>query len=207
VSEAGPADAGLRKGDRTRLAIRTAARRQFEQLGYDRASIRAIATEARIDPSMVMRYFGSKAGLFAAAVDVDLQLPDLAGWPPAERGRALVEHFLARWEGALSDDVLVLLLRSAVSNEAAAERLRALFMGQVATAVRLVAPAAEAGHRAGLIATQMVGLAMCRYVLALPEVTGRSAAELADDLGPTIQRYLAGELPVRPAADPGRTAG
>ena len=71
----------LRKGERTRRAILQAAREQFHDLGYDGASIRSIAALADIDPSMVMRYYGSKEGLFAAAVDVDLRLPDLTACP------------------------------------------------------------------------------------------------------------------------------
>src|SRR5919202_1959557 len=110
-------DVVLRKGERTRRAILQVAREQFHQLGYDGASIRGIAAGAQIDPSMVRRYYGRKEGLFAAAVDVDLRLPDLRDVPAAERGHRLVEHFMTRWEGDPADDVLVLLLRSAVSNE------------------------------------------------------------------------------------------
>ena len=84
MGDVGPA-APNRKSDRTRLAILQAAKAEFAEHGYDRANIRAIAAIASIDPSMVMRYFGNKEGLFAAAVDVDLRLPDLrhvprAGW-------------------------------------------------------------------------------------------------------------------------------
>src|SRR3954471_7635136 len=104
---AGSDEVKLRKGDRTRLAILQAAREQFHSLGYDRTSIRSVAAGADIDPSMVMRYYGSKEGLFAAAVDVDLQLPDLSGVPARQRGRYMLEHFIRRWEGDLSDDVLI----------------------------------------------------------------------------------------------------
>ena len=119
------------RGQRTRQAILDAARDQFHRLGYDAASIRGIAAAADIDPSMVMRYYGSKEGLFAAAVDVDLRLPDLSGVPPGELGHRLVEHFIARWEGDPADDVLVLLLRSAVTNEAARARMVTVFAEQL----------------------------------------------------------------------------
>lgn len=79
-----PEPSPLRKSERTRLAILRAAKDQFAEHGYDRTNIRAVAAQASIDPSMVMRYFGNKEGLFAAAVDVDLQLPDL-GQVPTER--------------------------------------------------------------------------------------------------------------------------
>ena len=193
---AGAAGEGkLRKGERTRRAILQAARDQFSRLGYDGASIRAIAADADIDPSMVMRYYRSKEGLFAAAADVDLRLPDLADCPPADRGRRLVDHFLTRWEGDPRDDVLVLLLRSAVTNDAARQRMHDVFADQLGACVAAASDPGTAAHRAALIATQMLGLALCRYVLALPPVAAATPDQLAADLGPTIQRYLTEPLP------------
>jgi AcrR family transcriptional regulator len=76
MTPAPPGDGGrLAQGQRTRLGILQVAREQFHRLGYDGASIRSIAAAADIDPSMVMRYYGSKEGLFAAAMDIDLRLP------------------------------------------------------------------------------------------------------------------------------------
>lgn len=191
---AAPPPAWERKSDRTRAAILRAARAQFQSHGYDRASIRSIAAGAAIDPSMVMRYFGSKAGLFAAATAVDLQLPELASVPVRHRGRVLVEHFVARWEGDEAEDVLVLLLRSAVTNEDASERLRDIFETQLVSSLSAAVGLEEARRRAGLIASQMLGLALCRYVLGLPGLAERSADELVADLAPTIQRYLSAPL-------------
>lgn len=184
-----------RKSDRTRMAILNAAREQFERHGYDRTSIRAVATAARIDPSMVMRYYGSKDGLFAAATHVDLQLPDLTAVPARHRGRALLEHFVRRWEGDLSDDVLVLLLRSAVTNPQVAQRLRAVFQHQLVHALAGTAEPDLALRRAGLIASQTLGLALGRYLLELPGLSDQPADQLITDVAPTIQRYLTGPLP------------
>jgi AcrR family transcriptional regulator len=181
-----------RKSDRTKHAILTAARRQFEQQGYDRTSIRAVAAAADIDPSMVMRYFGSKEGLFAEAVRIDLRLPDLAAVPAPNRGRALVEHFVRRWEGDLSDDVLVILLRSAVTNESAARRLHAVFQEQLVESLARYCERPEAVRRAGLVASQVLGLAVTRYLLRMPGVADRPPDELVADVAPTLQRYLEG---------------
>lgn len=189
------AAAPIRKSDRTRLAILRAAQAQFAEHGYDRTNIRAIAAIASIDPSMVMRYFGNKEGLFAAAVDVDLQLPDLRQVARSDLGRVLTEHFIARWEGELSDDVLVLLLRSAVTNEQAAAKLRTVFREQVAAVLVPVVDPAESQRRAGLVTSQMLGLALTRYLLRIPGLADRPAAEVAGDIGPTIQKYLVGSLP------------
>src|SRR5262249_9687 len=81
----------------TRAAIVAGGRRGWGGDGYEGATIRAIASDAGIDPSMVMRYYGSKDGLFAAAIDVDLRLP-AADVPPERLGEVLVRHFFTMWE-------------------------------------------------------------------------------------------------------------
>src|SRR2546430_12179062 len=114
---------------KTKARILASARKHFAASGYERATIRAIAAGARIDPAMVMRYYGNKEGLFAAAAEFDLRLPDLSALPRKDIGAALVEHFLDRWEG---DEALMALLRTAVTNEAAAARMQAIFATQLA---------------------------------------------------------------------------
>jgi hypothetical protein len=149
-----------------------AARERFAADGYERATIRAIA----------------------AAAEFDLRLPDLAAVPRARLGQALIEHFMRRWEG---DEALVALLRAAVTNEAAAERMRAIFADQLIAAVAALLPAGtpadEAARRAGLVATQSLGMALCRYVLRLPPVAAMDRAAVVAWLGPTVQRYLTAE--------------
>lgn len=186
------------RSDQTRAAILAAARRRFGAEGYERATIRAIAADAGIDPSMVMRYYGSKDGLFAAAADIDLNLPDLRAVPRDRVGGILVRHFVQRWEGGLADEVLIVLFRSAVTNESAAERLRAVFGGQVARALAgVVDDPAEAPVRAALVSTQLLGVALCRYILRLPPVLALDAASLVAHVSPTVQRYLTDPLDPR----------
>jgi AcrR family transcriptional regulator len=182
-----------RRSDATRAAILTAARERFAADGYERATIRAIAAGANIDPAMVMRYYGNKEKLFAAAAEFDLRLPDLADIPRAAVGMRLIRHFVDRWEG---DETLVALLRAAVTNPVAAERVHAIFAGQVGPAIATLYPEpAEAAARAGLLATQALGLALCRYVLKLPPVAAMPPADIVAWLGPTIQRYLTADGP------------
>src|SRR3954470_14069400 len=101
ADEQRPADAvpGKRSADRTRGVILAAARERFASDGYERATIRAIAADATIDPAMVMRYFGNKEKLFVAAAEIDLRLPDVSVVPRGSVGRVLVRHFVERWEG------------------------------------------------------------------------------------------------------------
>ena len=183
------------RSEPTRAAILAAARRRFAADGFERTTIRAIAADAGIDPSMVMRYYGSKDGLFAAAADLDLRLPDLAAVPRQKLGETLVRHWVARWEGAPSDELLIVLLRSAVTNEGAAEQLRKVFGAQVAkTVASVVDDPAEAPTRAGLVATQMLGLALCRHILRLAPVVALDAETLIASVADTVQRYLADPL-------------
>lgn len=176
------------RSEETRNAILTAARRRFADDGYERATIRAIAADAGIDPSMVMRYYGSKDGLFAAAVDVALRLPSLDDVPAGQRGEILVRHFLWLWEGERASDVLAVLLRSAVTNEDAAARIRKIFATQVGA---VLGPSVDDGPtRAALIASQLLGVALCRYILRLPEIAALAPDALVACLAPTVQRYM-----------------
>lgn len=179
-----------RSSEETKATILAAARERFAADGYERATIRAIAADARIDPSMVMRYYGSKEKLFASAAHFDLELPELAAAPAGEVGRRLVAHFLDRWE---DDEGLMVLLRSGVTNADAAQRMRSIFAGQLLPMVRrFTGDDDEAGRRAGLAASQVLGLALCRYLLAFPPVAAMSRAELVDRVGPALQHYLTG---------------
>ncbi|MFI1000573.1 TetR family transcriptional regulator [Streptomyces galbus] len=182
-----------RRSDATRTAILHAARERFAADGYERATIRAIARDARIDPSMVMRYYGSKEGLFAAAVAVDLKLPDLGAVPRHEVGEALVTHFLDLWE---SNEVLTALLRVGVTNQAGAERVQDIFRDQLLPVARAVCPDPEqVAARAALSASQLLGLALARYVLRLAPAAALHRREIVAWLAPTVQRYLTAPSP------------
>ena len=180
-----------KKSDRTRAAILTAARERFGADGYERATIRAIAADAAIDPAMVMRYYGNKEKLFAAAAEFDLRLPDFRDVPPDQLGEAVVRHFVTRWEG---DDTLRALLRSSVTNEAAADRMRELFAAQLAPTLRDLA-IEQPAIRAGLVASQTLGFALCRYILGIAPIATMSHDDVVAWLGPTLTRYLTAPTP------------
>jgi len=176
-----------RSSEETKAVILAAARERFGASGFQAATIRAIAADADVDPAMVMRYYGNKDKLFAAAAEFDLKFPDFAGTDRTQVGRSLVRHFLARWEG---DEALVILLRSSATNGEAAQRMQEIFGTQLQPLVGSLVPADEAGVRAGLIATQILGMALCRFVLRLTPVVEMTPDEVVGWLGPTIQRYL-----------------
>ncbi|MFE3987943.1 TetR family transcriptional regulator [Nocardia tengchongensis] len=183
-------ETGPRRSDATRAAILEAARRRFAEDGYRKATIRAIAADAGIDPSMVMRYYGNKDGLFDAALDVDLALPDLGAADLDSVGGLLAARFLELWEQPPTSEILLTLMRSALTDEAVAERTRRIFAQQLMPAVLRFGDPADAPHRAGLIASQILGLALCRYVLRLPPVVALTQEQIVAEVGPTVQRYL-----------------
>ncbi|WP_373296308.1 MULTISPECIES: TetR/AcrR family transcriptional regulator [Streptomyces] len=183
-----------RRSDATRNAILTAARERFAADGYERATIRAIARDAGIDPSMVMRYYGSKEGLFAAVLDVDLRLPGMQGVDPREVGEVLVSHFLDLWEE--NREVLTAMVRVGTTNQTGAEGVRRIFRDQIVPLARQVCPDPEqAATRAALTASQIMGMALTRYVLRLPPTVALSREEIVKWLGPTVQRYLTAPYP------------
>ncbi|MFJ2825596.1 TetR family transcriptional regulator [Streptomyces toxytricini] len=181
-----------RRSDQTKTAILRAARERFAAHGYERTTIRAVAADAEIDPSMVMRYFGSKEQLFDAALAVDLRLPDLGAVPAEQLPATLVRHFVERWEGDPADDALLVLLRSAVTNEQAAARMRGVFATQVAPALAAAIGPERAARTAGLVAAQLLGLALTRYLLALPPVATLPPEDLVNGLAPALAATLAG---------------
>ncbi|HEX9327020.1 MAG TPA: TetR family transcriptional regulator [Reyranella sp.] len=182
------------KSQRTRAAILQAAQALFATQGYERTTVRDVAARAAIDPAMVMRYFGSKEGLFAAATAFGLGLPDLTQVARPRIGTTLVAHFVDVWEGPRSNGSLISLLRAAASSDAAAAAVRAIFGGQVVPMLARVVPPAELPMRGGLVATQIMGLAVTRYVLKVPPVVAMDRAQLVRLLGPTMQRYVTGKL-------------
>jgi AcrR family transcriptional regulator len=177
------------RSEATRSRLLGAGRVLFARDGYERTTVRAVAAAADADPALVIRYFGSKQGLFAAATVFDLRLPSLAGLPRDRVGEVMIRHFLARWEGDPDDRSLRILLRAGVTHPEAAERIRMLFAEQVLPVIRGVAPD-RAEVRAGLVASQILGLALCRFILLVPPVEAMPAEALIGFVGPTLQRYV-----------------
>lgn len=180
------------KSIRTRQAIESAAKDLFAANGFERTTVREIGARAGIDPSMIIRYFGSKEALFTSVSTPDLRLPDLSAVAGEAIGESLVRHFLELWEGEQAGAGLPILLRSAASNEEAAAKLRSIFREQVFPAVARAGSPSTAPARAGLVASQLLGLALCRYILKLPPVVEMSPATIIREVGAAVQRHATG---------------
>ena len=200
---------GRRPGDSgTREAILRAARKAFADRGYDGATIRGIAAGARVDPALVHHFFGTKERLFAAAMDIPFSpseiVPALVGEGPDGLAERILRFFLAvndRPDGR----PFVALIRSASSNERAARMLREFMSREVIGRVARSLGVSDAGLRATLVGSQLVGLAMVRYVLHVQPLASADHGTVIAWVAPTIQRYLTGEVDGRPpTAPPGR---
>ncbi len=191
---------GRRTGDSgTRAAILAAAREAFGAQGYGATSVRAVARTAQVDPSLVLHFFGSKDGLFEAVlalpIDPATVVAGLLAGGSDGLGERIVRTFLAVWDGSPGQGPMLAMLRSAVSHQDSAGMLRELLLRVILRPLAVGAGGDHPDRRAALLASQIVGLAMTRYVLKVEPVASAPADELAPLIGPTLQRYLAGALP------------
>lgn len=197
---------GRRGGDSgTREAILGAARKRFAGHGYEGATIRGIASDARVDPALVHHFFGTKERLFAAAMRLPVVPGEListalaagAADPGGSLGEHLVRVALGAWDVAEIRDTFLGLLRSAATSEQALIMLREFvteaIVGRLSAAAHTADPVA-ARYRAALVASQVVGLGLARQVLGLEPLAEAGRDELAAAIGPTLDRYLSGDL-------------
>jgi AcrR family transcriptional regulator len=180
-----------RDGEATRSTILTIARSQFGARGFERTTIRSVASEVGVDPALVMHYFGSKAELFAAASRFDLKFPDLSDVAPDRIADVLLPVFIGVWG---PQGPLLPLLRAAATNRAAADALLEVFVEQVAPALAAVTPD-RAAERAALVGSQVLGIAMARYIVGVPALAGMDDATLTEWVRPVLARYLTGPAP------------
>jgi AcrR family transcriptional regulator len=198
------ARSGRRPGNPdTREAILAAARAAFADRGFDGASIRGIAAAAGVDPALVHHYFGSKDQLFLEVMQVPIDpgsmLARVLREGPDGAGERLVRTMLSVWDSP-AGVAAAALVRSAMANDVFARMLREFIVRNILRRIAKEAglDPAEAGLRTNLVATQIVGLIVLRYVIRIEPIASTPAETLVPLIGPTVQRYLTGPLP--PAA-------
>ena len=190
---------GRRPGQtQTRQAILVAARAQFARYGWEGATIRAIARDADVDPSLVLHFFGSKEVLFTAATswpfDPEVIVEHVVTGPRSGLGRRLAGFFLEVWEDPVRREPIMAMLRAATTNEQAARQLRETVMMVVLAplAERLDVP--DADLRISLCGAHVVGLGMARYIVGIEPLASLDAQRVAELVAPAFQHYLTGRL-------------
>lgn len=191
----------MRKSDRTKAAILDASVSLFAELGYEATTVRGIAERAGIDASMVIRYFGNKDALFALSVDFQMGSIDPTLASDKTAGQRGVRHFLKLWEGESAIAALPVLLRTASSNNLAAEKLRQLFEQQIHGLIEHLAGQPVGKDCAAMIATQMLGFAYCRYILKIEPVVTMAPDRVVTSLGESVDHLLSVQGYAQPNAD------
>jgi AcrR family transcriptional regulator len=190
---------GRRPGDNlTRAAILAAARAQFAERGFDTASVRGIARAADVDPALVLHYFGSKAALFAAALEIPFDAEEvverIVKGPRGQLGRRLVRFFLSIWDDPNRREALMALMRAATTSPDAADLLRERIGERVLRPVGEHLGGPDAALRMSLCASHLVGLGITRYIVHIEPIASLDADEVADLVAPALQRYMTGPL-------------
>jgi AcrR family transcriptional regulator len=178
--------------------ILAAARASFAELGYAGTTLRSVARQADVDPALVNYYFKTKSGLLEAALVPPKRwttsLAEAATAPVKERGAALVRTFLAAWEDTATAEYLRSVILTAAHEPVARQHLAANFARYILQAISANLDDADRLTRASLMSSQMVGLAMTRYVWKVGAIAQMSSDDVVRYISPTIQRYLSGKL-------------
>lgn len=187
-------------GPDTRGQILDAARESFARKGFSGTTIRGVATSAGVDPALVHHYFGSKDDLFLAALEIPVDpravVPAVLADGLDGAAERLLRLFLSVWDDPETRLPLVALVRSSLGDEGPGNLLREAMLRIVFTPLREVLPPDEGERRAQMVATQMIGLIVGRYLLRLEPLASMTGEEVVAWVAPTVQRYLDGPLPI-----------
>lgn len=186
---------GRRPGSpQTREDILLVARRSFGARGYDATSLRSIARQADVDPALLIHYFGTKDALFVAALEVTMgqsaMFGGLATETVADAAQLIVRRYLVMLDHEQTRDVVLGLVRSAVSSERAATMLREFLSQNVTSFLRPLIAHPDAELRASLLVAQLIGIAMLRHVVKADAVASASNEDLVSRVAPVIEAYL-----------------
>ncbi|MEV0910938.1 TetR/AcrR family transcriptional regulator [Streptomyces hokutonensis] len=181
----------------TRDRILAAAREEFSERGYEKTSVRGIAKAAGVDSALVHHYFGTKEQVFESAVEVAfapvLRTRDAVLDGSLDGiGERVTRMIFGLWENPVTRTPLLAIVRSAVSNEAAAAVFRRLISGQLLRRIAGQLDVPDPELRAELAAAQIVGVAMMRYVIKIEPVASADPEQLIARLAPVVQGHLTG---------------
>jgi AcrR family transcriptional regulator len=185
-------------GGDTRAEVLLAARRQFASKGYRGATIRGIAAAAEVDPALVHHYFGTKRQLFVAAVEFPIDpahvVAAAAAGTPDGVGERIARTLLQLWGTDEGRTTMQSMLRSALSDDDLLGVLREFVLETVLLPLVDRFSPDRRPLRATLLASQIMGLAMARYVAKLEPLASADEETVVAWVGPTLQRYLVEDL-------------
>jgi len=178
----------------TRQDILVAARRSFGARGYDATSLRSIAKQCDVDPALLVHYFGTKEGLFIAALERTLRpnrvFDGLDALSVPEAAETIVRRYLTMLDDEQTRDMVLSLVRSAVSSERAAAMLREFLAQEMLTSLASLIDLPDRQLRASLVVAQLIGIAMLRHVVKAEAVVSATTDDLVSRVAPVIEGYL-----------------
>ena len=190
----GSADGEAHGHGTTRAAILAAARAAFAERGFDGAPLREIAASAGVDQALIHHYFGSKQQLFVAATELPFDLGALQAMvhagPRDELGDRIVRFFLSLWEEPVRRQVLLGMVRSALTDPRAAEMVRRFVIEGGILPLVQEAGATDSAMRATLVGSHLMGLGFARYILCVEPLASAPVESLVRSIGPVIGLYL-----------------
>lgn len=182
----------------TRAAILDAARARFAEHGFARTSVRAVAGDAGVDAALVHHYFGTKDDLFVAALELRVDprevLPQVLSGGLDGVGERLLRLFFTVWEDDETRVPLLALVRGAL-DPGGQRFVRDGFVRMVLAPIGSTLDLDQTDRRITLVASQLLGIVVARYLVALEPLASAPVDELVATYAPTLQRYLAEPLP------------
>jgi len=177
-----------------RERILTSARTLFAERGFDGTSVRAIATAATVDASLIRHYFGDKNGLLVATLHLPVNplelIPAVLAEGPDGLGERIVRTFLTAWDE--HREVFAGMVRTTVSTTDREAPVLHVARTVLLPSLRATLAGAEREVRANLIVAQMLGLALTRYVLRIEPVASASVDTVVRWYAPAVQSVVAG---------------
>jgi len=199
-------EVGRRTGRRpgssgAREQILAAAKRSFAETGYERTTIRGVARAAGVDPALVHHYFGTKRQLFVDAMELPANPAELieglvATGDPEDLGERMIRFMLKVWDDEENRAPLVAIVRTAMSDDHAAIMVREFAKTEILGQIVKAARGDNQELRVTLLASQVFGLLIMRYIIKFEPLASADAETVARAIGPTFQRYLTGPLEV-----------
>jgi AcrR family transcriptional regulator len=175
---------------RTEACILQIARKLFAEEGFDRATIRAVAQRAGVDPALVMQYYGSKEGLFAAAMKGAHGGGKLREAERADIPAAALHDLFAKFEEAGDREAAAALARNFLTHPEAHRIMRDDVMCSLITGLAGKIGGDDAELKAALVMACTVGMALSRYLLQIPGLATAARADIERILEPALRAVL-----------------
>ena len=180
-------------GDVNKRRLLEAAREQFSSQGFRGVTMRSIAAQAGVDVALIARHFGSKDGLFAAAVELPEEAPEILATalsaPLQEQGERLARGYLGLWEDPATSAQMLSLARASFNHEGAGARLGESIMG-AEVSPRLDALVSDRRTGLSLAMTQLIGAAIARYISRIPRIVELDFDTFVTHISPAVQLHL-----------------